>query len=168
LFEWQADGGGIPDRIDTELERLAQAQAERIGAPLHAVALLARGAGDLEPGADDWLGVRRHRAAARRLSATALAAAASVHGAFGDRPEPERSRARALAGLRERVATAASSPLSALGAVAQAVLALPPVADSGADWQLGAIAFADEAALRALYDACLDLAAVAVREAAGA
>lgn len=164
--------GTIPNRIETELERLAGAPGGRIGAPLHAVALLTRAAGGLEPLANDALGVRRHRAAARAVAATALATAASVHGAFGDRPEPARSRARAMTALRERTRVGpgpeAGGIIRALGEVARVVLALPPVDDGGLDWELGAIAFADEDALRALYDACLALAVVAVREAAGA
>jgi hypothetical protein len=121
----------------------------------------------LEPTATDALGVRRHRAAARVVAATALATAVSVAGAFGDRPEPSRARGRALAALRDGTAVPADGMLRGLGEVARVVLALPPAADDGADWQLGAIAFADETALRALYDACLGLIAAAVREAAG-
>jgi hypothetical protein len=161
----------IPDRIAIELERLTEAPAKRIGAPLCAVALLARTAGDLDPAAGDALATRRHRAAARRLAAVAIDTAVAVHGAFGDRPEANRSRARALAAVRERILAPEIATMGfhrALGEVARAVLELPLVAEDDGDWQLGALAFADEEVLRGLYDACLALAAVAVRGAAAA
>jgi hypothetical protein len=129
---------------------------------------LARAAGGLEPCATDTLSVRRHRAAARVIAATALATAASVHGAFGDRPDLSRARSRALSALREGSVVPADGLMRGLAEVARVVLALPVLADEGADWQLGAIAFADEASLRSLYDACLALTMTAVREAAGA
>ena len=50
----------------------------------------------------------------------------------------------------------------ALGEVARTALALPQLADDE-DWQLSAIAYADEALLREFYDACVTLAAGALR-----
>jgi len=106
--------------------------------------------------------------AARRLAAHAVAAAASVYGAFGDRPDAARARGRVESGLVDRARTTTTSPGRAMGALARAALALPALEDDGhADWQLGAIAFVDEELLHGLYDACLELAAVALREAAG-
>jgi hypothetical protein len=153
--------------LHIELAALASVTTETIGAPLHAVAVLAALAGELEPDGGDALSVRRHRAAARRLAAHAVLAAACVHGAFGDRPDLIRARARVEAGLVRRALSASAPPARAMGAVARATLALPALEDDGqADWQLGAIAFVDEALLRALYNACVELAAVALREAA--
>jgi hypothetical protein len=109
------------------------------------------------------LGVRRHRSAARRLAGGAVLTAACVHGAFGDRPGLDRARARVLSGLAERARQVETSAARALGAVAGAALKLPALEE---DWQLGAIAFVDEELLRTLYGACIELAAVALREAA--
>jgi hypothetical protein len=138
-----------------------------VGPPLRAVALLARVHGDLEPGAADTLGRRRHRSAARQLAALSASAAACLHGAFGDRPALEQALTRALADLRVRAGRAGPAGSTALGEVARVALALPP-SPEGADWQLEAIAFVDEALRREAYEACLTLAAVALREAAAA
>jgi hypothetical protein len=160
--------GGTPDMLETELAALASVTTETVGAPLHTAVLLAALAGDLEPGGADALSVRRHRAAARRLAAHAVLAAACVHGAFADRPDLPRARARVANGLVERARDIDLTPARALGAVARATLALPALDDDGqADWKLDAIAFVDEELLRGLYSACADLAAVALREAAG-
>lgn len=146
---------------------MASVETDPIGAPLHAVALLARLLGEVEVDSSHSLALRRHRAALRRLAATAAMAAAHVHGAFGDRPDVGRALARVRADVRGRVGEA-TPPMRALGAVADAALALPDAdADGHEDWQLGAIAFVDETLLRALYDACVALSAAAVREAAG-
>jgi hypothetical protein len=154
--------------LETELAALASVTTETIGAPLHAAVLLTALAGELEPVGGDALTARRHRAAARRLAAHAMLAAADVHGAFGDRPGAERARLRVSTGLVQRARTTTLAPPRALAAVARAALALPALEDDGhADWQLGAIAFVDEELLRRLYDACVELAAVALREAAG-
>jgi hypothetical protein len=121
----------------------------------------------MEPEASAPLGRRRHRTAARRLAAVALDIAAQLQGAFGDRPEPGQARRRVLADLQPRAQHPGPGCAQALGEVARLALSLPDLAD-GDDWQLGAIAFAEERALRELYDGCLTLAAVAVREAASA
>ncbi|HEU4657781.1 MAG TPA: hypothetical protein VFR97_09660 [Capillimicrobium sp.] len=122
---------------------------------------------ELEPAGTDTLARRRRRVAARRLAALACDLAVAVHGAFGNRPDAAQARPRALAELRARAQHPGPSVARALGDVARLALALPPIADEE-DWQLGAIAFVDELPLRELYDGCLALAAVAVREAAGA
>lgn len=160
-------GGRIPERLDSELQELAAAAPEPSGTPLRAVATLAQALGDFEPEAADPLGRRRHRTAARRVATGAVDAAVCVRGAFGDRPEADAARPRALADLEPRCREPGVGCAKALGEVARLALALPPIPD-GEDWQLGAIAFVDERALRELYDACLALAAVAVREAAAA
>ncbi len=156
----------MADRLDTELRELAAAEPRPGGPPLRAVAELVQALGDMEPGATDPLPRRRHRTAARRLAAQAIDLAASVRGAFGDRPDPAAARPLALADLARRCTRPGPGCARALGGLARLVLALPP--DDGDDWQLGAIAFVDEQALSGLYEACLDLAADAIREAAGA
>jgi hypothetical protein len=138
-----------------------------VGPPLRAVAVLTRAYGDMDPDASNPLGRRRHRTAARRLAGAALDAAAALHGAFGDRPEPGQARRRVLADVQDRAQQPGPSCRKALGDVARLALALPDLAE-GDDWQVGAIAFAEERTLRELYDGCLTLAAVAVREAAAA
>jgi hypothetical protein len=154
--------------LESELASLASVMTETVGAPLRAVALLTAIAGELEPAGGDPLSVRRHRTAARRLAAHAVLTAACVHGAFGDRPDVDRARARIEAGLVERARAGATAPARALGEVARAALAMPELEDDGhSGWQLGAIAFVDEELLRRLYDACVELAASALREAAG-
>jgi hypothetical protein len=167
MFDGEQEGR-IPDMLETELASLASVMTETVGAPLHAVAVLTAIAGELEPAGGDPLSVRRHRTAARRLAAHAVLTAAGVHGAFADRPDLDRARARVESGLVERARAGAIAPGRALGAVARAALALPHLEDDGhGSWQLGAIAFVDEALLRGLYDACVELAASALREAAG-
>lgn len=159
-------GRVIPDALVNELAALAGVSTEPIGAPLHAVALLTAIAGEIDPPGGDPLSQRRHRVASRRLAAHAVMAAATIHGAFGDRPDLERARSRVLVGLPERAHQATATSQRALGAVAAAALQLPPLEhDTTAEWQLGAIAFVDEELLRALYDACVELAAVALRDA---
>lgn len=157
----------MPNRLDTEMYEIEATEPELMGSPLRAVARLAEAHGDLEPGATDALGRRRHCAAARRLAAAAIDTAACLHGAFADRPGLDAARPRAVAAVRARANDPGPSCARALAQVARLALALPPIAD-GDDWQLGAIAFADERFLADLYDACLLLAAMAVREAAGA
>jgi len=162
-------GGGdtIADAVDSELAALARLQTEPTGTPLRAVVHIARVAGDLDPAADDALRVRRHRAALRQVAATTARAAADTHGAFGDRPGADRAFSRVLAeaGARAESRGRAAGVLRALSAVASAALALPPIPEEGdADWQLGAIAFVDEAPLRALYTAYVELVAAALVE----
>ncbi len=157
----------IADALESELALLAGATTETIGSPLQAVAELAGLVDELEPAGRDALSVRRRRAAARRLAAHAVLTAACVHGAFADRPDVDRARARVLSSLEPRGRRTTATPDDALAAVRAAALKLPAAEDDEqADWQLRAIAFVDERHLRALYDACVELAAVALREAA--
>jgi hypothetical protein len=132
--------------------------------------LLARALGELDEGSSDALAERRRLAARRRIAATACDAAACVRAALGDRPDVGHARQRALADLRARIAGApapgpALSVARGVGEVARLALALP-VLPEGEDWELGALAFVDEAPLRELYDGCLALAEAALREAA--
>jgi hypothetical protein len=123
--------------------------------------------GELEPGSTDPLGRRRHRAAARRVAIVACNVAASLHAVFGDRPDLAQARVRSLGHVRTRAAQPGPSSAQALAEVARAALALDGVPEDG-DWEVGAIAFVDESALRDLYWACLVLAAICVREAVAA
>ena len=160
---FESRGETIADAVDTELAAVARLEVEPAETPLRAVAQIARAAGGLDPAGGDVLRARRHRAAAR--------AAADAHGAFGDRPDAERALARVLAeaGARARDRGRAPGVMRALGAVASAALALPPIPEDGnADWQLGAIAFVDEPPLRALYAAYVELVAAALAELSGA
>jgi hypothetical protein len=155
--------------LNNELVAAASVTVGAVGPPLEAVAVLAEIVGELEPLAQGTSDARRRQLGARRLVATAVQAAAFVHGVFGDRPDLEVARGRVLSLLveRARALDARGSCAQALGAVATATLKLPPLHDDGhADWQVGAIAFVDERLLRALYDAHVQLAAVALREAA--
>lgn len=158
----------MPSRLEAELRAVEQAKREPVGPPLRAVALLTAALAEFDDGATGSLALRRRRVAARRIATLACEAATCLHGAFGDRPDDAPARQRVHADLRARVASPASVPATivrALGDVARLAVALPAVPE-GDDWQLGAIAFVDESALRELYDSCLALAAVAVREAA--
>jgi hypothetical protein len=116
----------------------------------------------LDPDAADALGRRRHETAARRLAAVAAYSAASVHAAFADRPGLDDALRRAVADAWVRARRPAFGCASALGAVATAALALPVTAEEE-DWQLHAIAYADEALLRDLYEACVTLAGSALQ-----
>jgi len=69
-----------------------------------------------------------------------------------------------VAGIRTRARWRAIGCAQALGEVARAALALPHLPDDE-DWQLNAIAYADEALLRDLYDGYLILGGGALREA---
>ena len=155
----------IASRLAALLAELEAAPVQRLGAPLRAVAVLAKEYGDLEPEVPDPLGRRRQVATARRLACAAIDYAAYLNGAFGDRPDPAPARRRALTELRGRVETPDRDCGRALGEVAQLTLALPAVSMED-DWQLGAIAFVDERTLRDLYDACLTLATAALHSAA--
>ncbi len=168
---FESRGETIADAVDTELAAVARLEVEPAETPLRAVAQIARAAGGLDPAGGDVLRARRHRAALRQVAAAAARAAADAHGAFGDRPDAERALARVLAeaGARARDRGRAPGVMRALGAVASAALALPPIPEDGnADWQLGAIAFVDEPPLRALYAAYVELVAAALAELSGA
>lgn len=96
-------------------------------------------------------------------------AAASVHGAFADRPGLDQAVPRAAADARARAQSSALGCSHALGAVATTALAVAVPGegeDEDEDWQLSAIAYIDEAVLRDFYEACVTLAASALRVAA--
>jgi len=162
------------DRAGEEMERAVQAllgDLERsgpggVGAPVRGVVVLARGVGDLFPGAVDPLARRRRRAGAARLARRALSLGTAVHGVIADRPDAARAwpwNVRELARRMDRVQAAGDgeSCVRALAKVAGLVLELPPLADED-EWQAGLIAFADETVLAELHEACLELAAVAL------
>jgi hypothetical protein len=133
------------------------------------VVLLAKDAADLHPAATDVLGIRRRRAAAARVARRALSLASGVQGAIADRPETSRAWSWNLREVAQRLRAPASASdgqaLRDLARIADLVLLLPDATD-GEDWQLGAIAFADEGVLSELREACLDLAVAALRLAA--
>ncbi|MBX5441134.1 MAG: hypothetical protein IRZ32_06360 [Solirubrobacteraceae bacterium] len=157
---FESRGETIADAVDTELAAVARLEVEPAETPLRAVAQIARAAGGLDPAGGDVLRARRHRAALRQVAAAAARAAAAAHGPFGVLAE---------AGARARDRGRAPGVMRALGAVASAALALPPIPEDGnADWQLGAIAFVDEPPLRALYAAYVELVAAALAELSGA
>jgi hypothetical protein len=157
------------DALLTDLERSGP---EMFGGPLRAVAVLTRDVGDLGPAGDDVLAARRRRGTAARVARRALSLASLVQGAIADRPESSRAWSWNLREIGERLHDPAAVPtedgaacLRALARVADLVLMLPQ-ASEGEDWQLGAIAFADEGVLADLREACLDLALAALRLAA--
>lgn len=136
---------------------------------MRAAVHLTRAYTGLDPDAVDPFGRRRHLAAALRLAAMAAYAAASVHGAFADRPGLDQAVPRAAADARARAQSSALGCSHALGAVATTALAVAVPGedeDEDEDWQLSAIAYIDEAVLRDFYEACVTLAASALRVAA--
>lgn len=136
---------------------------------MRAAVHLTRAYTGLDPDAVDPFGRRRHLAAAVRLAAMAAYAAASVHGAFADRPGLDQAVPRAAADARARAQSSALGCSHALGAVATTALAVAVPGegeDEDEDWQLSAIAYIDEAVLRDFYEACVTLASSALRVAA--
>ena len=160
--------------MDALLSDLERSGPEAFGGPLRAVVVLTRDVGDLGAAGDDVLAARRRRSTAVRIARRALSLAALVQGAIADRPESSRAWSWNLREISERLAGGhpaadgdelAASCLRCLARVAGLVLELPQHGD-GEDWQLGAIAFADETALADLREACLELALAALRLAA--
>ena len=158
--------------MDALLSDLERSGPEAFGGPLRAVAVLTRDVGDLAPGnGDDVLAARRRRSSGARVARRALSLASLVQGAIADRPETSRAWSWNLREIQERLA--GSEPredpgqacLRHLARVADLVLMLPQSTE-GDDWQLKAIAFADEGVLADLREACLDLAVAALRLAA--
>lgn len=159
----------IPAGFDIELARVRAAHPHGLGPPVRAAVHLTRAYTGLDPDAVDPFGRRRHLAAAVRLAAMAAYAAASVHGAFADRPGLDQAVPRAAADARARAQSSALGCSHALGAVATTALAVAVPGedeDEDEDWQLSAIAYIDEAVLRDFYEACVTLAASALRVAA--
>src|SRR3954471_2540716 len=160
--------------MDALLSDLERSGPEMFGGPLRAVAVLTRDVGDLAPVGDDVLAARRRRGTAARGARRALSLGSLVQGAIADRPESSRAWSWNLREVSERLGAddAAEAEPSALclrnlGRVADLVFRLPQ-AGEGEDWQLGAIAFADEGALAELREACIELAVAALRLAAAA
>jgi hypothetical protein len=92
-----------------------------------------------------------------------------VHGVVADRPDAARAWAWNTREVGRRFGANEPDPqacVRALSRAASLALELPPVAE-GEEWQVGAIAFADEGVLAELHDACLELATAALRVAAG-
>ena len=155
--------------MDALLFDLERSGPEACGGPLSTVVLLTRDVGDLAPIGTDVLAARRRRGTAARIARRALSLASLVQGAIADRPETARAWSWNLRELTERLSAPptgdpAAATLKALARVADLVLELPQHAD-GDDWQLRAIAFADETVLADLREACLDLAQAAIRTA---
>ena len=151
------------------LEDLERSGPEPVGAPLRGIVVLATDLGDLLPENREPLALRRRRQSAARLARRALSLATAVHGVVADRPDAARAwtwNAREVARRVDARPADAESCVRALARAARLALELPPVAE-GEEWQVSAIAFADEGALAELHDACLELAAAAVRVAAG-
>ena len=156
--------------MDVLLSDLERSGPEAFGGPMRAVVVLTRDVGDLAPAGDDVLAARRRRGTAARVARRALSLASMVQGAIADRPESSRAWSWNLREISERLAGEsgaggddhATACLRCLSRVADLVLMLPQ-ASEGEDWQLGAIAFADETALAELREACLDLALAALR-----
>lgn len=158
--------------MDVLLSDLERSGPEAFGGPLRAVAVLTRDVGDLVPVDGDVLAARRRRGTAARIARRALSLASMVQGAIADRPESSRAWSWNLREISERLAGErpgdpddGAACLRGVSRVADLVLTLPEVSE-GEDWQLGAIAFAEEAVLADLREACLDLAVAALRLAA--
>jgi len=158
--------------LQAMLEDMERSGPEGVGAPIRAVAVLASEFAEVVPDSADPLARRRRRASAARLARRALSLGTEVHGLIADRPDAARAwswNARELERRLERLALDGDGEACArsLGRVASLVLELPPLPDDP-DWQVGLIAFADEAMLSELHDACLELAVAALLHAASA
>src|SRR3954466_15457162 len=158
--------------LQAMLKDMERSGPEGVGAPVRGVAVLAAEMVELLPAAADPLSRRRRRASAARLARRALSLATEVHGVIADRPDAARAwwwNARELEKrvVRAEVAGDGEACSRALGRVASLVLELPPLPDDP-DWQVGLIAFADEAMLSELHAACLELAVAALVHAASA
>src|SRR4051794_37517054 len=141
------------------VEEIERQGPEAVGAPVRAVAVLAQDVGGLFPREAGALGRRRRRATAAALARRATSLAAEVHGVIDDRPELGRAWKRNVAELTpdpDPDAGDAHDCVQALGRVAAPALQLPVLPDD--QWQAEMIAFADEALLEELRQACLDLA----------
>src|SRR3954469_18416534 len=156
--------------LQAMLEDMERSGPEGVGAPVRGVTVLASELAEIMPVTRDPLARRRRRASAARLARRALSLATDVHGVIGDRPDAARAWSWNARELDRRVASAGpdvdgEACARALGRLASLVLELPPLPDDP-DWQVGLIAFADEAVLSELHDACLELAAAALVHAA--
>src|SRR3954470_2645182 len=141
-----------------EIERQG---AEVVGAPVRGVVSLAAEIGALFPQEDGALAQRRRKATALALVRRATSLAASVHGVIDDRPELARAWKRNVAELDDEPASPVGPDacVRALARVAALALELPVLPDD--QWQAEMIAFADEALLEELRQACPQLAKTA-------
>jgi hypothetical protein len=136
---------------------------EVVGPPVRGVAVLTQDVGGLFPREDGRLARRRRQATAQRLARRALSLATEVHGVVEDRPGAEQAWQRSVAAVAERHDREPEDTdecVRALARVASLALGLPELPDD--QWQAEMIAFADEAQLIELREACLDLAAAAL------
>jgi len=158
--------------VRTMLGDLERSGPENVGPPMRSVAVLAGDVADLFPATEDPLARRRRRAGAARLARRAMSLGTAVHGLIADRPDAARAWSYNVRELRRALERPPAAPpptaeecARAVARVARLVLELPPFADEG-EWQASVIAFADEAVLRDLHQACLELAAGALAFAA--
>jgi hypothetical protein len=152
----------------SELERSGP---EAVGSPLRGIAVLAQDLGELFPVGADRLARRRRPAVARRLARRALSLATAIHGVEDDRPDAARAWARNTRELEKRLGANSQSDADAAACVralarVSALAARLPLLPDEEEWQAEMIAFADEAVLAELHDACLELTAAALRLAA--
>src|SRR3954469_4395081 len=158
--------------VQTMLGDLERSGPESFGAPVRSVGVLARDLGELFPATSDPLARRRRRACAARLARRSLSLATAVHGLIADRPDAARAwsfNVKEVERLLDASAAAATSSndgdaaacVRALSRVAALVLELPTLTDDE-EWQAGLIAFADEAVLSELHEACLGLTAASL------
>ena len=158
--------------LQAMLEDMERSGPELVGAPVRGVTVLASEFAELMPASLDPLSRRRRRASAARLARRALSLGTEIHGVIADRPDTARAWRWNARELERRVASVElrgenDACSRALGRLASLVLELPPLPDDP-DWQVGLIAFADEAMLAELHDACIELAAAALVQAASA
>jgi hypothetical protein len=161
--------------VQTMLGDLERSGPEAFGAPVRSVGVLARDLGELFPATSDPLARRRRRACAARLARRSLSLATAIHGLIADRPDAARAwsfNVREVERLLEAKAAAAAANngdaaacVRVLSRVAALVLELPTLTDDE-EWQAGLIAFADEAVLSELHEACLGLTVAALGVAA--
>jgi hypothetical protein len=150
------------------LSDLERSGSEPVGVPVRAVTALASDLGALQPEAGDALARRRRRAAAARIARRALSLATAVHAVVADRPDAARAWAWNVREVGRRLGAREPDPQACVRALSRAAalaLQLPP-AEEGDEWQVSALAFAEEGVLAELHDACLELATAALRIAA--
>jgi hypothetical protein len=156
--------------VQTMLGDLERSGPESFGAPVRSVGVLTRDLGELFPATIDPLARRRRRASAARLARRSLSLATAVHGLIADRPDAARAwsfNVKEVERLLKTTAAVASNDGDAaacvrqLSRIAALVLELPTLTDDE-EWQAGLIAFADEAVLSELHEACLGLTAAAL------
>src|SRR3954466_14670769 len=128
-------GRAMERALAAMLEDMERSGPEGVGAPVRAVAVLAREFVELLPATMDPLSRRRKRASAARLARRALSLGTEVHGVIADPPDPARAgwgNAGELERRVVRVEVAGNGDACArtLGRVASLALELPPLPDS--------------------------------------